>query len=320
MQVEIQTITEGESVTLDGSKSEGAIEYFWNSSRDQLLGNNSTATLLPSFLSVGVHTVWLSIKGKDGNWANDDIQITVKAKSDIFSELDDLIAEIEAEEEKESTVIIPSAILLEVSPNPVAPHTSMTVTCNLNGNLPTGYKVKVGLSSTNTPYVMTGVQSLIKNLTSQSTAGDYTMYYNLYDENSQFVKKLGSVKYSVEVEEQILGSTDTKWMDTSTETINWHDAIDYCNVRGGRLPTLQELKDEVTICGGVTNGGFNYESSSYKAYSDGYKDNGFYDDYYWSSDEQYVDSAYRLNFYNAFIGSGYKVRLYTYVRCVRAGE
>ena len=97
MQVEIQTITEGESVTLDGSKSEGAIEYFWNSSRDQLLGNSSTATLLPSFLSVGVHTVWLSIKGKDGNWANDDIQITVKAKSDIFSELDDLIAEIEEE-------------------------------------------------------------------------------------------------------------------------------------------------------------------------------------------------------------------------------
>jgi len=70
-----------------------------------------------------------------------------------------------------------------------------------------------------------------------------------------------------------------QWLiDESPRKRTWESAIDYCDFKNGRLPTLKELK---------------------KAHSGPLKD-AFKKDYYWSSSEYSndFDQAYYFNFYN----------------------
>jgi len=70
-----------------------------------------------------------------------------------------------------------------------------------------------------------------------------------------------------------------QWViDESPRKRSWESAIDFCDLKNGRLPTLAELK---------------------KAYSGPIKE-AFKKDFYWSSSEYSndLDQAYYLNFYD----------------------
>ena len=70
-----------------------------------------------------------------------------------------------------------------------------------------------------------------------------------------------------------------QWLiDESPRKRTWEEAIDYCDFKGGRLPTISELKS---------------------AYSSPIKD-AFKKDYYWSSSEftHDYDQAFYLYFYD----------------------
>ena len=111
---------------------------------------------------------------------------------------------------------------------------------------------------------------------------------------------------------------------TDCENTAGDTAQTYCETLtdGGydwRLPTIEELEEEVTKCGGVLNSF--YENINNTAYQDCYESKGFTSDYCWSSttNASYTDDAWSVNFndgntsyYNKY-GSGY-------VRCVRAGQ
>ena len=88
-----------------------------------------------------------------------------------------------------------------------------------------------------------------------------------------------------------------QWLiDESPRKRTWEEAIDYCDAKGGRLPTIAELKS---------------------AYTSPIKD-AFKKDYYWSVSEYTYDfdQAFYLYFYdgNSFHSpKNFKM----YVRCVK---
>ena len=78
---------------------------------------------------------------------------------------------------------------------------------------------------------------------------------------------------------------------------SWDDALKICDVLGGKLPSLRELKSIVTTCGGKVGDYANAYCSKYKK---NYKDKGFSDTTYWTHTE-YVkmkNFAWVVYFYN----------------------
>ena len=115
-------------------------------------------------------------------------------------------------------------------------------------------------------------------------------------------------------------TTETDWMDTASEKMNWDDATAYCADNGGRLPTIEELEAEVVICGGVIN------AWSYNAHNTEYQsccvNHGFIvsNDYYVSATIYNASYVWTQEFYNG--DTSYRSRKYasSYVRCVRVGQ
>jgi hypothetical protein len=73
------------------------------------------------------------------------------------------------------------------------------------------------------------------------------------------------------------------WMADSGQEMTWYEAKEYCASQGGRLPTIEELKQAW-----IDDGSKTYP----------YKTAGFEDWHYWSSIEDSNDYAYYFNFYN----------------------
>jgi len=98
----------------------------------------------------------------------------------------------------------------------------------------------------------------------------------------------------------LLGSLSlqaAQWIiDESPRKRTWEEAIDYCDFKEARLPTIAELKN---------------------AYSGPIKD-AFKRDYYWSSSEYTndFDKAFYLNFHDGF--SFYSPKTFKmHVRCIK---
>ncbi|MDQ1340000.1 MAG: hypothetical protein QG567_1156 [Campylobacterota bacterium] len=88
-----------------------------------------------------------------------------------------------------------------------------------------------------------------------------------------------------------------QWIvDESPRKRTWEEAVDYCDFKGGKLPTIKELK----------NASLNPIKEAFKK------------DYYWSSTEYFGDpeKAYYVNFYDS--SSHYSPKTFKmYVRCVK---
>jgi hypothetical protein len=110
-----------------------------------------------------------------------------------------------------------------------------------------------------------------------------------------------------------------KWMKNTGETANWKKAKKICQAKGGRLPTIEELRKVVTDCGGVINDyENNRKNSSYQAC---YKAKGFTSNGYWSSTTYASDSSYAWLVY-FYYGSDYRYDKTAefYARCVSGGQ
>jgi len=105
----------------------------------------------------------------------------------------------------------------------------------------------------------------------------------------------------------------------------WEEAKAICSASGGSLPSIEELKDVVTGCGGTnaTLGDSDWESITDKnkantSYQSCYKSQGFTSYGYWSA-TAYADgtsTAWGVNFYFGGDSWGNKSHSF-YVRCVR---
>jgi len=96
---------------------------------------------------------------------------------------------------------------------------------------------------------------------------------------------------------------------------SWEKAIKICSRSGGKLPSLQKLKQAVTSCGGEIE----YFGNSYcKAYQSSYKKKGFNDAIYWSAtqNEKLSQFAWVIYFYNGTTSYYSKERNY-HVACVK---
>jgi len=126
---------------------------------------------------------------------------------------------------------------------------------------------------------------------------------------------------------------DLMWEKESRE-MTWYEAMEYAkNLRLGgyddwRLPTIEELREVVTLCGGIntTYGDDNYDeildkNIANETYQANYKAKGFASYHYWSS----TTNAYTSNYaWFVIFGNGYQRNYYKGhgydVRCVRAGQ
>jgi hypothetical protein len=111
----------------------------------------------------------------------------------------------------------------------------------------------------------------------------------------------------------------SKWMKNTGEKVKWKKAKEICRAKGGRLPTIEELRKVVTGCGGVINDyENNRKNSSYQAC---YKAKGFTSNGYWSSTTYASDSSYAWLVY-FYYGSDYRYDKTAefYARCVRGGQ
>jgi hypothetical protein len=124
-------------------------------------------------------------------------------------------------------------------------------------------------------------------------------------------------------------TTTSKWFSPTDKKVEWKKANKLCKDNGGRLPTIEELKEVVPDCGGtvVISGDKNWNSILYKnlvnkAYQSCYKNKGFSSSYYWSSSTINGDEnhAWRVFFYGGYV-NGYATKGHNYyVRCVRDGQ
>lgn len=48
---------------------------------------------------------------------------------------------------------------------------------------------------------------------------------------------------------------DLNWSDKAQDTMNWDDAVEYCEKLGGRLPTISELRTLIQNCPATETGG-----------------------------------------------------------------
>ena len=122
--------------------------------------------------------------------------------------------------------------------------------------------------------------------------------------------------------------------ETVEEKMDWYDAMEYAkNLRLGgyddwRLPSIKELREVVSSCGGISVDYLDDDWDSIKDknknnnyYQNSYKEKGFSSYYYWSS------TSYQNSSYDAWVVyfaygnvSNYYNDYNFFVRCVRAGE
>ena len=115
-------------------------------------------------------------------------------------------------------------------------------------------------------------------------------------------------------------STSTsKWFSPTKKKLTWKKAKQICRDNGGRLPTIEELKEVVTDCGGIVDEWRkNLNNSEYQSC---HKRKGFLSNFYWSSTTNVSDSS---NAWSVGFGNGYdhwydKTNEHR-VRCVRGGQ
>ena len=109
---------------------------------------------------------------------------------------------------------------------------------------------------------------------------------------NDFIKETDKIMKKQRVKQTITTEKTIYWGETAEKDMPWEDSRDWCEEKGGRLPTLKELK---------------------KAYKDGVS--GFdYEGFYWSS-APYANGAYYVRFSDCY---SYNFNTYlTYsVRCV----
>ncbi len=126
---------------------------------------------------------------------------------------------------------------------------------------------------------------------------------------------------------------DLMW-EKETRDMSWNDTMEYAkNLRLGgyddwRLPTIKELSEVVTLCGGISIGLGDdgredvwVENKANENYQANYKARGFVSSFYWSSTTYVSDAsnAWRVDFRNGLQYLSSKSYVY-YVRCVRAGR
>ena len=99
-------------------------------------------------------------------------------------------------EASRQSVSLPNVSSKGINPNPVKSGESMKVYCNFYDNLPSGYKVKVGVDSSTTIYPLLGSKTTYKNFIAPSSTGTHTIYYKLYNGTS-YVKNLGDSTFTV---------------------------------------------------------------------------------------------------------------------------
>jgi len=121
------------------------------------------------------------------------------------------------------------------------------------------------------------------------------------------------------------------WEKESRE-MNWREGMEYAKnlSLGGyddwRLPTIEELREVVTLCGGVI---VEYKDDDMNAkldknidnkiYQANYKAQGFASSNYWSSTEVVAYVVQYVSFYSG--GASSTVELDScFIRCVRAGQ
>ncbi len=97
-------------------------------------------------------------------------------------------------------------------------------------------------------------------------------------------------------------------------TANWYNAKKICNVSGGRLPDLSELKKLVGDCGGVIDMG--KQNSDNLSYRKCILRKGFLDYTYWSS-TLYFDYARTVNLHFGHTGKDTLDDLFSGVTCIR---
>lgn len=119
--------------------------------------------------------------------------------------------------------------------------------------------------------------SILIRLESQKVLDTQNISYTVTDNLGNIAEAKAVIKVSNLKEDNVFPST--KWMDTATETMNWDDATQYCSDNGGRLPTIEELREEMTKCGGDTT---NADVINNAVYQSCYNNNGFTNKY-WSS-------------------------------------
>ena len=131
----------------------------------------------------------------------------------------------------------------------------------------------------------------------------------------------------------VIGCGDLEWLDVSAEKMTYNEAVDYCKERGGRLPTINELRTLIRNCpatetGGecaVTNSCAERECWSDVCYECVFADDGRYSVFgsiggFWSSTTciDYASFAWIVHFSNGYVGLNVKTDD-IYVRCVRGG-
>jgi len=123
-------------------------------------------------------------------------------------------------------------------------------------------------------------------------------------------------------------TTTSKWFTPTDKAVKWKKAKQICRDNGGRLLTIEELKEVMTDCGGINTtfddkdwDNVTDKNKANKSYQSCYKDKGFRYSLYWSS-TSYVgieDTVWFVNFYFGDVLGGVKTSR-SYVRCVRDGQ
>ena len=120
-------------------------------------------------------------------------------------------------------------------------------------------------------------------------------------------------------------NTELEWFSPTDKKVTWDKAIELCSDKGGRLPTIDELKKVIVDCGGELRdegykGGSNLadKNKADVVYQQMYKGEGFGSSSYWSSSiMNNSKKAWVVNFshgivFSVFTGNHH----YRYVRCV----
>jgi predicted lipoprotein with Yx(FWY)xxD motif len=139
------------------------------------------------------------------------------------------------------------------------------------------------------------------------------------------VKKVESKEEVVVEKKEVKISSGSKWFSPTDKSVTWKEAKELCKDNGGRLPTIEELKEVVTDCGGTVTKDWESniadKNKANERYQSCYKEKGFKSSYYWSSstikgNEYYV---WIVAFDNGNVNGSTK-DYSSYVRCVRDGQ
>jgi len=163
------------------------------------------------------------------------------------------------------------------------------------------------------------------------------------DEEKVAEKKKESVVNLKEEEVASKSTTNFNWITPKNKVCKANDgkiykddiceakgmkAEDICRASGGRLPTIEELKEVVTDCGGINTTEMNKDffsamdkNKANKSYQSCYKNKGFRSKVYWSSSavKGYKDAVWVIRFSVGSVYRDYKLNNH-YVLCVRDGQ